>query len=283
MGDMHLPNEEKNWKGIEARRRKHIQVAEQCWDLALTFLKGGDVIGVGKTENFNLVIAGATAKVLRLYYSTVLLARRGMGNEAQVFVRAMFELLVHLKAMQATEDKAEYARQWLVWSLSNYGKQVHKLVKLNPSLGPAFKEWNEKQEEMKQDISGNWGDFVMYGPTKTRLDKRVVDLDEKVPGHRLAASYQSMYTAVSAPLHGYDLTDHVWPKEDGHIEMRLSPTDHLIETVIAIAVNFLVNTLDLINDLAELKRENLVKELVILMQQIAPKQGETDEIIEEGL
>lgn len=260
-------------EGAKHLLERHLQLfnaAQNLWELGLKVIPDGFAIESGIGKAFNFVIAAIFAKQMRHYSSLMRDCERGMAHEAQMHVRAMFELVIHTWIMHDDNDPEEYARLWVGWCLANQDSLAEKYIDQYPAMKEEFASSKKKMEALKSEFSKkDWDAYLWNGPTKKSLKKRVELLDAIHPDARLQETFKVMYPLASAPSHGYDLIAYVDEKRGGGILMNFSPMDKGIEAVVSTGILTLYNTLLLLDEMAKLGKAGTVSEMKLVANHVA--------------
>jgi len=267
-----LPNEAGNMAAIADRFRRQFEIADAAWDASIELVSSGMGVGLGKKRSFNLCMSAVTAKQLRFFCATVRLCKMGLGNEAQVCHRAMYELFLQLKALEVSADRELFARQWLLWCFANMERQAGLIAKWSPKLGPELADVPERIAELKKEVGEEeYKAFVRCGPMRESVADLATHLDTIVKGGTFRWTYDTYYPQASGPAHGYDLFDFATlRKEDDGILMVLCPSENHIDAVISSSVWNLRDSVVVIDSVWGLNRADIVKRLDELSYALKP-------------
>ncbi len=200
-------------------------------------------VGVGKGEPLTLCLAAAYVKQMRLFYAVYRLCEKGLGEESNLQVRAMFELYVRLRYLVAkAPDKDEFSRRWMMWAMANDKKFIDAMEKYFPGKpDPRFNLWKELvKKESEKMTPDEWKAFVRDGPWGCNL----ADLSEKVESE---GNYRVMYPFLSGTTHGYDLFRYARRKGEEATELDITPTVRCADQNLVAAMSLLHDSLILIN------------------------------------
>ena len=254
---IHLLGVEENIPGIHNKYEALFNLAERFWKGASTIILPGERIGVGKSEHLNLCLAAIYAKQIKLFWSVYSHSYSGLGLEAQLPLRTMYQVWLNLIFLERG-DQPEIARQWLLWDYANADKQFKNKV-LRTEKGRVLAEELEKSIVVEKVTmgEGGWKDFTKNGPSK-------LDLASLASRLGVSDGHNVFYPFVSGISHGYDLLLHATRTEPDGITVNITPSESFVDTVLITAMIFLRDCLDIINRLLILGKDSKISELTDL-------------------
>ncbi|MBI4376516.1 MAG: hypothetical protein HY549_08710 [Elusimicrobia bacterium] len=203
-----------------------------------------------------MCLSSVLTRLLRLHYAAVKLSSTGIASEAKLQVRAMFEMVINLYALEQSGDAEEYSRKWIAWDLHNYMKQIEVELRAHPENAPLFEEHKRLADSVKKDlgdearlaaqarwpsdaakgeahVAGKWKEFLKHGPSMVDLRSLATAVDAKSGGKtNMVAIYERVYPNASGVMHGSDLSSMLEPSSASKIVLKLAPTRDGIETVL---------------------------------------------------
>lgn len=264
MGYIKLPNEDVNCGHIKKQHQKLFSAAKTVWNLASLILKEGEEFGAGNSHYLNLCLAAVYAKQMRLYLSAYRLCDGGMGNEAQLLIRSMFTTFLYLEKLRRYSPPAEFARLWLLWDVANGEKQLKNLLRWHPEWKPQIEKLSQEVDQQRNLLGGKWETFVRNGPP-------MVDQAALATQMGMEQSYRTFYPVASGPAHGYDLFSYARPLQDNRFEVKMSPSEDYIEEVLGCMISILSDTMAILNNLLDLKKDTAVADMDRLAKALMPK------------
>lgn len=242
MADIELPNEEEALRALKNRFQKLFEFSRAAWRCASLVLVPEGKIGIGKGEFLSMCLTACYVKATRLFYSIYRLCERGLGDETNLPLRALFELYVRVKFLATkVKDKNDFARQWVLWCMANDHKFLEQAERHFPDKrDERFNDWKKNIQAEKQKMTDDvWKKFLATGPWQCNF----ASLCEKVG---LEKDYP-MYALISGTSHGYDLFRYVRQLGRGVVEMDMSPIPRSIRQNLVVAISLLHSILHLIN------------------------------------
>ena len=249
---MKLPDEDIAVPDIAKAFAVQLDVADKLFEYVSAMMNG---VRFASTQNIHSCVAPVLTRLLRLHYATVKLASVGLASEAKMPVRATFENVVNLYALELSPDREEYARRWIAWDLVNFMKQVEAEIRLHPHNEPLFAEhkriagtvereireeaaaealarWPTDAARRETFVDGRWRVFKSHGPSMKDMRALSQEVDGKTnPKTNFSTSYDFIYPNASGVVHGSDLSSLV-EQTATQIVVKLAPTPDWIETVL---------------------------------------------------
>lgn len=275
-----LPHEDENCSAIRAEYRPLFEAAEAAWQIAEQFVRHWDHVRAGQHTDLYTCVVAILTKQMRLFRGIYLLSEKGLGNEALMLLRAMFETFLRLKALEGSGQRARHAYLWLVWARANNRKQAAILVPNRAEFAKPLADLDEElvpaKETFKEFLAaayasevglGNpvpkigWPEFVEHGPVLRHMARLAEDL-----GFRDA--YDTFYRHASGPAHGYDLPFYVGVSGEDGLMVNLSPVMPYVDTVLATGIVLLRDTLAIVNSLLRLGKDEEVEGLTKIVNDL---------------
>jgi len=250
---MKLPDEDKAVPDIARAFKPLLDAADKLFEYVQVSAKGATPKGGVRLNN---CLSSVLARLLRLHYSAVKLASVGVASEAKLPIRALFELVVNLYALEQAVDKEEYARRWIAWDLHNYMRQIETELKVHPELEPKFADHRKLAEAVKREmddtakreasaspgknaaevekrVKGKWKEFMKHGPSMVDMRSLADSVDKKSGGKsNLLPIYDRVYPNSSGVIHGSDLASMIELSDGKQIVLKLAPTEDHIEVIL---------------------------------------------------
>lgn len=257
---IHLLGTEENIPGIHKKYEVLFSLAENFWKEALSLMPAGEKIGIGKSGHLNLCLSAVYAKQTKLFWSVYTHCYSGLGGEAFLPLRTMYQVLLNLAFLEKGVSW-QIARQWLLWDYVNDLKQLKNQSILTGISKKLAEELEISLLEVKNSMSDkDWKNFVKNGPSK--LD--MASLALKVG---MEDTHSIFYPYISGATHGYDLMSHVKPMDPDGILIKMTPDDAWIDSVLITAMHFMKDSLEITNRLLSLGKERQISKLTNLAAQ----------------
>jgi hypothetical protein len=247
-----LPDEDIATPEIARAFAVHFGAADRLFEYVKDLL-GGTRLNL--VERIHYCEAPVLTRLLRLHYTVSKLASVGLGSEAKMAVRSIFENVVNLYALEHSADREEYARRWIAWDLVNFMKQVDAEIRLHPHNEPLFAEirgiaggvereireesrilaethWPAGSQKARNFIDKRWQAFRNRGPSMKNMRALAQEVDGKTGGAtHFAASYDFVYQNASGVVHGSEISRLI-DQTPTQIVLKLAPTTDEIESVL---------------------------------------------------
>lgn len=259
MSAIEFPVEKKICKDIKEKFGKKFESAETAFRLAQTLINIELPFEPKENGMLSHCLIAVYVKQIRLFYVIYRLCEGGLGEEANLQLRAMLEIyakLLFLFNSKLVIDKEKFSRNWYVWYVAN----VQNFFESGKTNGYEYSgqcwEWVypylEKMKEQENIPDKDWKNFVFKGPWNLSFNElcKAVGLEKEYP----------IYSLLSGATHGYDLFRHA-KRIDQKIELNLEPSDMWIDQSLLTAVSLLYDSLKLINEGVGLGKELIVEHI----------------------
>lgn len=236
---MKLPDEDKGARDIARALRPQLEAAEKLFECVLGAAQGAPAAG---GPHLRACLSAALARLLRLHYAAVKLASAGVAAEARPQIRALFELVVHVRALAQSSDPEEYARRWIAWELRGdaAGRELSEALKGDldaEARKDAQGRWPREPERIEAFVAGRWTEFLKHGPSRADLRSLAAAVDMRSQDKtKLAATYDALFPAVSGALPSAPLRARLDLPEGAPLTPALVPTREDVETVLVTSV-----------------------------------------------
>lgn len=248
---MKLPDEDIAAPDIARAFAPHFAAGDRLFDFVRGMVTGVRLV---TTQRVHYCVAPVLTRLLRLHYTATKLSSVGLASEGKMAVRAIFENVVNLHALEHSPDREEFARRWIAWDLVNFMRQVEAEVRLHPGNEPLFAEHRRIAEDVEREIreearematarwptdadrrgkfeNARWKAFKSRGPSMKNMRALAQDVDGRAGGTNFATSYDFVYPNASGVVHGSDLSSLI-EQTGQQIVLKLAPTQDGIDTVL---------------------------------------------------
>ncbi|MBI4217676.1 MAG: hypothetical protein HY610_01020 [Elusimicrobia bacterium] len=258
MNLIHLMGEQENIPRIHEEFYGFFILAEDFWKRASTIMPAEENIFLGKSKHLNLCLAAIYSKQLKLYWSVYIHAFNGLGLEAQLPLRAMWQVLLNLLYLKRKKDHGEVAKQWLLWVYANSNKQLKGSI-VQTKKGMTLADELEKSLSAEKAAMGEkeWKVFTKNGPSR-------IDLTSLSHMLGMSEGHNMLYPFISGVSHGYDLLSHVTYIDSNQISIKITPDATFVDIVLITAMSIMRDCLYIINELLGLGKDGKVNELTDL-------------------
>lgn len=257
---MKLPDEDLAVPDIARAFAVHFEAADRLFAFVTGMMAG---VRFAQRQRIHMCVAPVLTRVLRLHYVVNKLAAVGLASEAKMAVRAIFENVVNLYALEQSADREEYARRWIAWDVVNFMRQVEAEIRLHPENAPLFEDHRRIADEVERGlraeaavdaerrwprnaakaatfIDGRWRQFRGHGPSMKDMRALAQEVDGRSqPRTNFYRSYDFFYPNASAVVHGSDLSSLI-ELAGTQIVLKLAPVPDEIETVLMTANTWLM-------------------------------------------
>lgn len=249
---MKLPDEDRAVPDIAHDYAAHFDAGDRLFLFVSELMRG---VRFTRLQRIHMCVAPVLTRVLRLHYVVHKLARVGLASEAKMAVRAIFENVVNLHALEQSGDREEYARRWIAWDLISFMRQVEAEVRLHPHNEPLFadhrriavevergireeaaaeaaRRWPGNAARAEKFVDGRWKQFRGHGPSMKDMRTLAEGVDfSSDPKSNFLRSYDFFYPNASAVIHGSDLSSLI-EVAGTQVVLKLAPVPDEIETVL---------------------------------------------------
>lgn len=201
-------------------------------------------------DDLKTCLVSVYRKQLNLYCGCYKLCELGLGNEARILDRAMYETWLLLERLDNSANPSEFASDWIAWGYANEYVLREQLFKRHPEIAAdrgvqRYKEILEGKSQAARDKFGkDWKEFVRRGPAMagpSRLSK------DKGP------QLVEYYSDASGPVHSYDIHLYSPDLDQPDVAEFLDGTDEVLEHIII----WISKTIEIVN--AHLKFVDVAK------------------------
>lgn len=250
---MKLPDEDIAVSDLAQKYKPYFDLGDRVFDDTRNIVDG-------KVKNINslhMCLLPVLARMLRLHYSAYRLASVGRAEEAKLPVRAMFENLVNVLALEHNDNSLRYAQRWIGWDLSNHMKQVDKYLQTHPDRTPDFdklkaihkdtkdavaaesrargeEKWPGNNARITKYVEDRWDQFMGHGPSMENMRRLAAIVDGAMGGGgNLQRIYDQFYGYASGVVHGSDLQSLLDINEisQNRLVLRLAPSETDMEEI----------------------------------------------------
>jgi hypothetical protein len=258
-----LPNEADACPVIRWEHRDLFNLGKSAWDIYIHSIPDKSNIGFpGNSLFLNTCLAAIFVKQGKMFFSTYTLCYYGLGHEAELPLRSMFETLINLEYLNKSTDKNSIGREWLLWDIANDEKIAREYKGQNPETDKAIAELEASVAKRKTIIpTEQWKEFVKNGPSK-------VDRATLAKNMGYSESYKTFYAMASSAAHGYDLLDYATSNKENAIDMPLNPSPKRIDAVLSTGIGQLARTFAILNTVLDLKQNERLEKLAAITEQV---------------
>jgi hypothetical protein len=200
--------------------------------------------------------------MIRLTFAVDRLCHAGLGLEAQILARTMYDNYLQLKFLEHSVNIDETATEYIFWDMANDVDKDEKILEMCPELKSKIENANKDFITFKRRFSHkDWMKFVFYGPSFLSPKKLSKHIDELENSKALSKIYEIFYHETSGQAHGYDFLDYAKWLTRADMGVRLSPVEEKIEYVLITVLNFLTNTCIIVNNKLSLGKNKTVEKM----------------------
>lgn len=229
-----------------------------------------------KFNNDNMLhrcVSAVYVKQLKLYVAAYELCGKGLGREAIVIERAMYEVWLLLRALTKSKNPEQFAEDWFAWGYLNDYERTKDILTRHPEkegdpvilrfLGILEDKMRNTKTRLESDYretqsvcekcghkkimrASKWDRFKWKGPAldgPTKLGKRV------------GAAVSAYYNEISGVSHSYDI--HMYAIRDGAPRAHIDPTKSVLEGIVL----WLVNSVEDVMEYLPLATEDVWKQI----------------------
>ena len=235
---------------------------ESAWSDAFSLMAVGARLGAGISEDRRLCLIAVYTKMIRLAYSAGQLCKLGLGLEAQLQARTMFENYLQLKFLDHAENIDACASQYIYWDMANDEGVHEKILELHPELKPKIDEIRKPLLDFKASLSkSKWGDFVFYGPSRLSVFKLCEHIDKLEKSNVQVRTYKTLYHETSGQAHGFDFLDYARRRGPNDVEALLAPAEERVEDVLVTVLITLSNTCKIVDNRLNLDKKGVIDKM----------------------
>lgn len=206
---------------------------------------------ISKVQN---VIGFLSTKAFKTYVSIYLLCLNGAGQDAEILLRSLIEILINIKYLLKTNSDTR-ANMYFDFFDFKTARDIKKL-RNDPRIGMKLKEHEESYNKKQKEY------LEKYDPQNKNSwsGKRLADMADDVG---LSEIYDKAYNFSSNMVHSNILCSPEYIKTvEGHIDFVAGPSFSCIERVLASSLECLINILVDFNNVFEVGNDQKINNFI---------------------
>ncbi|MBU1026552.1 MAG: hypothetical protein KKA31_02360 [Candidatus Margulisbacteria bacterium] len=209
------------------------------------------------------VIGFLSTKAFKTYVSIYLLCLNGAGQDAEILLRSLIEILINIKYLLKTDSDTRSNMYFDFFDFKT-ARDIEKL-KNDPRIGKRLKEHEERYNERKEK-------YLEKYDIKNKISWSGVFLSDMAKNADLTEIYNKAYNFSSNMVHSNILCSPEYIKTvEGHIDFDAGPSFSCVERVLTSSLECLINILLDFNKVFEVDNDQKINNFITRYKKIVNK------------